>query len=300
MADRLRTVGDHCRLLRALRWTSLSMLLTLHGPVLAAPMPILPITPKLIQVGHHRVAFYITPGRSPALLLDAWGGGDASEWKKLIPQLSKQTGSEIIAYDRAGFGASDEVSGPFDIGNAVQDLTTGLVALGATHDLILVPHSFGGEIATYLAVEHPDWVYGAVLIDTNLPNFYTDEQTERQYEEAKPLIAAMIKKQGLTKRTRSIAAMIDSQVEINHAFHKLTWPPRIPCIVILSQDTPFTSPVEVRLWKQAHIDFAAAEPNRSLVIARHSSHDVVQDRPDVIVDSVSRMVTMFRAGANKH
>ena len=54
--------------------------------------------------------------------------------------------------------------------SAVKDLTTGLMALGATHDLILVPHSFGGEIATYLAVEHLDWVHGAVLVDASLPD----------------------------------------------------------------------------------------------------------------------------------
>ena len=284
--------------MRAVRWTCLIAALTLHESALAAPAPVPADAPTLIRVGDHRVAFYVTPGRLPVLLLDAWGGGDASEWKTLIPQLSRRTGSEIIAYDRAGFGASDEVAGPFDMNSAVKDLTTGLVALGATHDLILVPHSFGGEIATYLAVEHPDWVHGAVLVDANLPGFYTDEQTRRQHGEAVSLIKAMIKKQGLTRRTRSLAAMISSQLGTSHAFHKLAWPSRIPCIVILSQDTPFTSQVEARLWRQALADFAAAQPDRSLVVARNSSHDVVQDRPDVILDSVDRLVGMFRSGAH--
>ena len=294
------TTKNDSRPFRHLGRLFLAISLILSQSVAAAPMPIPAGAPKLIQVGNHRIAFYVTPGRLPILVLDAWGGGDASEWKKLIPQLSTQTGSEIIAYDRAGFGASDEVSGPFDMQSAVKDLTTGLMALGATKDLILVPHSFGGEIATYLAVEHPDWIYGAALVDTNVPNFYTDDEARRQHSEATPLIAAMIKKQGLTKRTRSIAAMINSQVETSRAFHELRWPPGIPCIVILSQGTPFTSAIEVELWRQAHIDFAATEPNRSLVIARNSSHDVVRDRPDVILDGVAKMVSMFRLGSRDH
>ena len=88
----------------------------------------------MIQVGNHRIAFHVTPGHLPILILDAWGGGDASEWTRIIPELSKRTGSEIVAYDRAGFGASDEVKPPFDMQNAVTDLTVGLRALGATHD----------------------------------------------------------------------------------------------------------------------------------------------------------------------
>ena len=133
------------------------------------------------------------------------------------------------------------------------------------------------------------------MIDTNLPNFYTDAQTERQYKEAKPLVSALMEKEGLNKRTRSIAAMVDSMVSTSRDFHSIVWPSRIPCIVILSQDTPFNDPIEVQLWKQAHIDFAAAS-NRTLVVANRSSHDVVQDRPDVILDAVDRMVNMFKSG----
>ena len=65
----------------------------------------------IIRSGH-RLAFHVTPGHSPTLVLDAGGGEDSSYWNALVPQLSRATGSQIITYDRAGMGASDEVGDP--------------------------------------------------------------------------------------------------------------------------------------------------------------------------------------------
>src|ERR1700733_1856745 len=124
-------------------------------------------TPRIVAVNGHHLAFYVTPGRLPALVLDAGGGADSTYWKSIIPALVKRTGSEIITYDRAGFGASDETKPPYRMQDAVDDLASGLQQLGATRDLILIPHSFAGEIATYLALKHPGWISGAILVDTN-------------------------------------------------------------------------------------------------------------------------------------
>lgn len=119
-------------------------------------------TRDVVVHGHH-LAFHVLPGALPALVLDAGGGADSSYWNSILPELAKRTGSEIITYDRAGYGASDEVPPPYRIDDAVSDLESGLVELGATHDLILIPHSYAGTIATYLAARHPNWISGAVL-----------------------------------------------------------------------------------------------------------------------------------------
>jgi len=67
-----------------------------------------------VVVDDHHLAFHVLPGRLPALVLDAGGGADSSYWNSILPDLAKRTGSEIITYDRAGFGASDEA--PLPIG----------------------------------------------------------------------------------------------------------------------------------------------------------------------------------------
>lgn len=70
------------------------------GPASSAPVAGL----HMISNNGHRLAFYVTPGRSPAIVLDSGGGGDHTQWKDVVPQLWEATGSQIITYDRAGLG----------------------------------------------------------------------------------------------------------------------------------------------------------------------------------------------------
>ena len=104
--------------------------------------------------GHH-LAFYVTAGHQPAIILDAGGGNDSTYWKKLVPSLSSRTGSEIITYDRAGMGNSQYVPGPFRGADAAADLAAGLTQLHVTHGAVLVAHSEAGEVATNLVDEYP-------------------------------------------------------------------------------------------------------------------------------------------------
>jgi len=202
--------------------------------------------------GHH-LTFHVLPGRLPALVLDAGGGADSSYWNSILPELAKRTGSEIITYDRAGFGGSDELPPPYRIEDAVTDLESGLMQLGVTHNLVLIPHSYAGAIAIYLAMRHPDWVSGGVLVDTNVPEFFTDEEVSHM----RPIIQPMVAEEAAThpgKQTRTQKAITDAYVETSHAFHKAGWPVSIPCAVIVSERTPFPPSMtfDTELWIKAH------------------------------------------------
>jgi pimeloyl-ACP methyl ester carboxylesterase len=263
------------------------------GPLAQAPPA--PSTRDVVVHGHH-LAFHVLPGRLPALVLDAGGGADSSYWNSLLPELAKRTGSEIITYDRAGFGASDEVPPPYRIEDAVTDLESGLTQLGVTHDLVLIPHSYAGAIATYLVMRRPDWISGAVLVDTNVPEFFTDEEVAHMG----PIIQPMVAEEAAvhpSKQTRTLKAITDAYFETNHAFHKVTWPDAIPCVVIVSERTPFPPSMtfDIALWIQAHKDFAGKAPNRTLIFAKDSSHDIAHDRPELIVEATGKLVDQLRS-----
>jgi len=91
-------------------------------------------TLRMTSNDDHKLAFYVTPGKLPAIVLDAGGGLDHSYWKKLVPALASQTGSEIITYDRSGEGKSSEVPGAFDPKSAADDLDSGLRQIGLHDD----------------------------------------------------------------------------------------------------------------------------------------------------------------------
>ncbi|MET9259027.1 alpha/beta hydrolase [Amycolatopsis sp. NPDC004079] len=239
------------------------------------------------------MAFSVTPGRLPAIVLDAGGGMDSSEWGTVAPDLAARTGSEIIAYDRSGEGKSDESPGPWRADNAAADLAAGLMRLGVTKNVVLVSHSLAGEVAFSFARSHPDRVAGAVLVDANLPQFFTPSETaklvalnEKQVED--------LKKAPSTRQTRQLLAQADGYGPVHEAYHKLTWPSGIPVAVIVSAETPFPTPEDAQLWRQAQQDFAHAAPNRTLVTAEHSSHDVPLDRPDVVGTAVENLLKQVR------
>jgi pimeloyl-ACP methyl ester carboxylesterase len=265
-------------------------------PAASAPVPAAstagpaPETDLISRAGH-RLAFHVTPGRLPAIVLDAGGGEDSSYWNELVPRLSAATGSTIITYDRAGLGDSDEVKGPWDVHGAVADLETGLRRLGVTRDVILVSHSQAGEVATYFVRENPRLVSGAVLVDANLPPFFTDAQIARIVAVNTPQIEAL-KKQPQTKQTRQLIATAANFGPAHHAYHRVSWPESVPATVIVSAKTPFDgSPEDAQHWRDAAAAFAAAGPGRTLVTAEGSSHDVPKDQSGLVLAQIQKLVT---------
>ena len=161
--------------------------------------------------------------------------------------------------------------------------------LGVTHDVILVAHSIAGEIATYLTREQSAWFSGAVLVDANVPEFFTDREVDRLIGLYAPLIEAA-KSAPPTNASRQVLAVSASFPETSRAFHRISWPHAVPVIVIVSEKTPFEAPRDARAWIEAHREFAAHADNRQLVVADKSSHDVAHDRPDVIVKAIVDMI----------
>ena len=269
---------------RTSAWLGFVLLIAPLTSVLAQPAR--PVTTQLIEVDGHKIAFHVTAGHDPTIVLDAGGGLDSSYWDTLVPELARRTGSKVITYDRAGFGGSDDVSGDWNVHSATRDLEVGLEKLHATHRVILVSHSLAGEIATYLVGKHPDWFLGAVLVDANIPDYFTDEAIARGQAIYAPVLA-QIRAAPPTQQGRQLLALSGSFVATSRAFHAVTWPDSVPAIVIVSEKTPFEDPADARWWKESHAQFAKRAPNRQLVDAVGSSHDVAHDRPEVILKAIS-------------
>jgi pimeloyl-ACP methyl ester carboxylesterase len=246
-------------------------------------------TLKMIKVDGRQLAFHVTPGHLPAIVLDAGGGEDSSYWQALAPRLAQDTGSMIITYDRAGLGDSDEVAGPWDVHSAVSDLEAGLRQLGVTQKVLLVSHSQAGEVATYFVRANPQLVSGAVLVDANLPPFFTDAENARLIAATAPQIEA-VKKQPSTKENRQLIATAANFGPAHHDYHQVSWPATVPAIVMVSTKTPFDgSPVDAQRWRDAAATFAKAGPDRELVTAEGSSHDIPLDRPQLVLDQIEKM-----------
>ncbi|MER6720412.1 alpha/beta fold hydrolase [Streptomyces halstedii] len=246
--------------------------------------------PHMIDNDGHRLAFHVTEGHGPAIVLDAGGGEDSSYWKDIVPELHATTGATIITYDRPGLGKSEAVPGAWDVRSAVSDLRTGLQKLGVTKDVILVSHSQAGEIATYFTKEYPELVSGSVLVDASLPPLYTDEETARLVAANQPAVDAA-KKDPSQPQNSQLISVAENYGPMHRAYHEVSWPDAVPATVIVSEKTPFDgSPEDAQLWRDAAASFVAQGPaNRTLVTAKGSSHDIPKDRPALVIEEIGKM-----------
>lgn len=250
---------------------------------------------RKVTNAEHDLVFHVVDGKLPALVLDAGGGLGSSYWKDLAPRLAKATGSKIITYDRANEGESDEVSGPWRVENAVSDLEAGLKSLGVTKDVVLVSHSIAGEVATSFVNKNPGWVSGAVLVDANVPDFFTDEMLTAFAPLVEQQRTALMA-QPSTKKNRQLLAVMVDYAAVHRVFHKLSWPKDVPVTAIVASRTPFAdSPAAAELWRDGQARFAQAGPNRKHVVAENTSHEgIVTERPDIIADAVQDVLETIR------
>lgn len=97
------------------------------------------------------------------VVLEAGGNADSSTWFRVQPRLASH--ARVCAYDRAGYGFSDEGPRPRDLDAVVADLNALIAAAGLPLPAILVGHSLGSNIVRRYAQLHPSEVAGLVLVD---------------------------------------------------------------------------------------------------------------------------------------
>ena len=274
-------------------WCAVSSLAMAAAPATpvaaAAPAPV--AQTRLIDVGGRRIAFHVIPGRPPAVVFEAGGGMDGSAWDPVLGTIHRDTGAELITFDRAGFGDSDEDTRPVQLQHEVDDLKAGLSALGADHGIVLVAHSFGGEVAFPFVNQNPGSVARAVLVDGTVPAFCTDEETAR-------MVATFPKDMERTdKQGRTWNAFFAAFPGMQHGFHKMRWPEDVPATLIVSEHPPFGTAAENATWIQDHVEFAHAAANRTVTIAKGSGHIIMSDRPDLVAQAVVAAVEQVRQAA---
>ncbi|MFC3552469.1 alpha/beta fold hydrolase [Lysobacter cavernae] len=128
-------------------------------------------TPDAYAKPGERVA--IAPGRTLNLrcsgngphtvLLEAGGNADSSTWFRVQSLLSSK--ARVCAYDRAGYGFSDEGPLPRDLDADVADLAALVEAAKLKTPLVLAGHSLGSNIVRRYAQAHPSNVSAMVLVD---------------------------------------------------------------------------------------------------------------------------------------
>ena len=115
------------------------------------------------------------PNAAPTIVLLHEGLGSANMWRALPEALTATTGAGVLAYSRAGYGASDPNPPPWPLDYLEVEARTalpGVLKAAGIKTALLVGHSDGGSIvAAYLGQHDDPRIHAAVLI---APHFFTE------------------------------------------------------------------------------------------------------------------------------
>jgi pimeloyl-ACP methyl ester carboxylesterase len=230
----------------------------------------------------------------------AWGEGDLRPSDAAVfPMTARFT--RVCAYDRPGVrldgpDRSTPVAQPHPADQAVEDLHRLLAASGEAGPYVLVPHSYGGVVATIFARTWPDDVAGLVMVDA-----------------VTPLVREVASREAVEKwdaiNRRSVPEAPEGVLLLD-AFGKIdALPPQRPLpAAVLRSDKPWQPPstpkeqlaaggVTFVEW-QASEALLAAALGADLVAETHSGHNVYAYSPALVIAAIREVVEAVRSGAS--
>jgi len=287
-----------------------------------------------LRRGDRAVRWVEAGSGSPTVVLDAAGGEPGSlAWAGVMPIVAART--RVVAYDRAGTGASDPVW-PLALDIQVDDLTAVIRATG-NGSSVVVGHSWGGLLAQLAALKHPELIAGLVLVDPADEKFLAVPREGLRHgialgeavleQHANGELANTVREtfrpfaQHLTDDQQVQALILDAYVSCYEAQsqarmvlgeHQLiieSLPlirqaragrtlPDVPLVVFSA--TTDTSRREREAWTTFHADLAASVPNGEHIVLADTSHATNQDRPAEVAEAINRVIEGPRLGFVLH
>ncbi|GAK10736.1 alpha/beta hydrolase fold [Geomicrobium sp. JCM 19039] len=261
-------------------------------------------------------------GKEPTIVIEAGIGSWSKDWQIVQQRLSAYT--QVVTYDRAGYGWSSPIAEFQSAEQQTSDLRKLLNKLDIKTPIILVAHSAGGVYARMYLEEYPEDVAGLVLIDTR-NEYFSKENPEYSLK----MLAAETQKLNSFLAQIGFIRFLNSSMSLNHLpeefdkqlYKDVLWdkyffdtiteevnniqrleseleplPNNIPITVIIpdnqqmnAEELGFSQQYE-QLLQQEWLKHQLSMNADRHIIAEDSSHSVMFDNPDIIVSETLHMI----------
>lgn len=284
---------------------------------------------RLVEIPDGRKLNLRCAGRgSPTVILESGFGATSAAWSRVQPALARTT--RTCSYDRAGYGFSDPAPTPRDGAAVARDLDQLLQAAEVEGPYVVVGHSAGALYGRLFAARRPGEVTGLVLLDPTveqvvrgsgrdgldglrrrLQRCLTAAEAVPQPPPEDPRWNGCVPQKATpaaAKAARSAGRWENQLSELDAIFGRTSAQAlrigglleSVPTYVITASDTANAAPTigydqPQSVWELQHVALASRFRNGSQRTVL-SSHLVMVDRPELVIESVLAMVAALRAG----
>ena len=224
-----------------------------------------------VDVGGYKLGAHCEGEGSPAVILDAGGGGNSSTWRGVQPSVAEFT--RVCSYDRAGLANSeDRTDRDVDGGHVADELARLISGLGLPPPYVLVGHSVGAIYTSLYAARHPANVDGMVFVDPTTEDQFAAFDAEWQIPH--------------------FADEGGSHIDWTSTVEELQAAPGYGDAPVISLDS---GKIDNPIWLDLRRDLAQRSTNSMLVVADDSGHSIQRQQPDVVIRSIKLVVDSARS-----
>jgi len=247
--------------------------------------PPLSLTNTTVDLGSHKLQAFTFINNSDYLVVFESGLGNThAVWQdqRILKKLSGST--DILLYDRAGYGGSESSTIPRGISQLGDELSQVIDQVADGRKVILVGHSLGGMIIRDYAIKNPEKTAAILFVDSSheMYNNFTQEEEDDIYEKAK---ASMGEFFGGTMEARELR----ENVEYMSGLPNL---PDVPIIAVTSMRLESgQDQANKQLWYDSKEAMREGVSDFTHITTTKSGHYIMLDEPDLVVDNIEVLLS---------
>jgi pimeloyl-ACP methyl ester carboxylesterase len=236
-------------------------------------------TETKISLTTHKLATFSAIKNSKYLVVFESGlGDDHTVWNNNAVASQINSNLDVLMYDRAGYGQSENGPSPRNIDRLRSELENVIDKFSNGRKVILIGHSLGGMIIRDYAVKNPLKTAALLFVDPSHEFYNRPSQAEEDmlYDASKNANGANF---GGTLEAREF-------IEDLQYTSKLPSLPNVPVVVLTSMQVDATHPLSVRqIWYDAHESLKNGVTDFTHIATTKSGHHIMIDEPTLVIDN---------------
>ena len=239
---------------------------------------------KINLTTHTLSSFSAVKNSKYLVVFESGLGDDHSVWSRSTVASQINSSSDVLMYDRAGYGKSETGPNPRTIERLRSELESVIDKFSNGRKVILIGHSLGGMIIRDYAVKNPLKTAALLFVDSSHENFNHPSQAEEDmlYEASKKANGANF---GGTLEARDF-------IEDLQYISKIPPLPNVPAIVLTSMQMDATHSLSVKQnWYDAHELLKTGVTDFTHVATTKAGHYIMIDEPALVVDNFKLLLS---------